>query len=104
MQLWVTPEEEQAIRQHLALLRPVPRDAPIEIEPSRRPADRRSRHQRWQDAVQELMALREEYRMWADSIPTNLEWSATGERLKAIYDLDLESLEVELPRGFGRDY
>ncbi len=42
--------------------------------------------------------------MWADSIPTNLEWSATGERLKAIYDLDLESLEVELPRGFGRDY
>jgi len=42
----------------------------------RRPGDRRSRPQRWRDAVAELVSLQDEYRAWLDS--------------------------VEPPRGFGR--
>ena len=46
----------------------------------RRPIDRRSRPQRWRDAVDELLAL------------------------QAIIDLDLNEIAgVEPPRGFGRD-
>ena len=46
----------------------------------RRPADRRSRPQRWHDAVAELLAL------------------------QAIVDLDLTDLaNIQPPRGYGRD-
>jgi hypothetical protein len=70
----------------------------------RRPADRRSRPQRWRDAVAELVELQGEYRDWLDTLPPSLEGSATAEALRAICDLDLSELEsVELPRGFGRD-
>lgn len=70
----------------------------------RRPGDRRSRPQRWRDAVAELVSLQEEYRAWLDGLSDNLAESATAEALRAICDLDLSELEsVEPPRGFGRD-
>jgi hypothetical protein len=70
----------------------------------RRPADRRSRAQRWHEAVAELIALQDDYRTWLNALPQNLEASATAEALRAICDLDLSDLEsAEPPRGFGRD-
>ena len=70
----------------------------------RRPGDRRSRPQRWRDAVAELVTLQAEYRDWLDILPPNLEGSATAEALRSICDLDLSDLEqIEPPRGFGRD-
>jgi hypothetical protein len=70
----------------------------------RRPADRRSRAQRWRDAVAELLALQDDYRTWLDSLPENLQASATADTLRAICGLDLSDLEsVEPPRGFRRD-
>src|SRR5437870_4437302 len=35
----------------------------------RRPTDRRSRPQRWRDAVAELIALQGEYAQWFDALP-----------------------------------
>ena len=35
----------------------------------RRPADRRSRPQQWDDAVQTLLALQDQYRAWRDALP-----------------------------------
>ena len=70
----------------------------------RRPGDRRSRPQRWHDAVSELVTLQAEYRDWLDILPPNLEGSATAEALRSLCDLDLSDLEqIEPPRGFGRD-
>jgi hypothetical protein len=70
----------------------------------RRPADRRSRAQRWREAVAELLALHADYRAWLGSLPDNLQAGATADTLQAICDLDLSDLEsVEPPRGFGRD-
>ena len=70
----------------------------------RRPADRRSRPQRWRDAVAELLALQADYAEWLASLPENLAESPTAHALQAIVDLDLSELEaIEPPRGFGRD-
>ena len=70
----------------------------------RRPADRRSRPQQWNDAVQTLLELQEQYREWRDALPESLAGSATAALLEQVCDLDLSLLEaVELPRGFGRD-
>ena len=70
----------------------------------RRPADRRSRPQQWDDAVGTLLALQDQYREWRDALPASLAGSATAELLDQVCDLDLSELEtVELPRGFGRD-
>ena len=70
----------------------------------RRPVDRRSRHQRWRDAVAELIALQDEYTQWLEALPEALRDTATGEALQAILDLDLDELvTIEPPHGFGRD-
>ncbi len=70
----------------------------------RKPADRRSRPQRWHDAVAELIDLQSEYQTWLDALPANLVNSATADALQMICDLDiLELANVEPPRGFGRD-
>jgi hypothetical protein len=70
----------------------------------RRPADRRSRPQRWKDAVTELVTLQEEYAQWLDTIPEQLRESPTAEALQAIVDLDLSELQaIEPPRGYGQD-
>jgi hypothetical protein len=70
----------------------------------RRPADRRSRPQRWDDAVGELLALQAEYTAWFDALPDGLRDTTTAEALRAIAELDLTELQAIIPpRGFGRD-
>ncbi len=70
----------------------------------RKPADRRSRPQRWHDAVAELLALQADYATWADALPEALRDNATAEALQAIVELDLSELaDIEPPRGYGRD-
>jgi len=70
----------------------------------RRPKDRRSRAQRWLDAVAELLDLQAQYANWHDTLPDNLRDSATAETLQSIIDLDLDDLAAVVPpRGYGRD-
>ncbi len=70
----------------------------------RRPADRRTRPQRWHDAVAELLALQADYAAWADALPDALRDTATAAALQAVVDLDLSELaDIEPPRGYGRD-
>ncbi len=70
----------------------------------RRPKDRRSKPQRWHDAVDTLIALQEHYRNWLQALPEGLQDTAVHAKLQAIDALDLDALnEVDLPRGFGRD-
>lgn len=70
----------------------------------RRPADQRTRPQRWHDAVAELLALQAEYAAWFDALPDNLCDGATAEALQDIVDLDIDALaDVSPPRGHGRD-
>jgi hypothetical protein len=59
----------------------------------RRAADRRSRAQRWRDAVAELLALQAEYAAWLDALSETLrDGGATGQALQAIVDLDLDDI------------
>lgn len=69
----------------------------------KRPTDRRSRPQRWTEAVETLRALQSEYQEWFDNLPESLHDSTLAEKLQEVCELDLESLDIELPRGFGRD-
>jgi hypothetical protein len=70
----------------------------------RRPADRRTRAQRWHDTVDGLVALQAEYVAWHDALPDSLRDTATAEALQAIVDLDLDALiDIVPPRGYGRD-
>jgi hypothetical protein len=70
----------------------------------RRPVDRRSRLQRWDDATNTLLALQAEYVDWLMALPDRLRDSPTAEALEAIADLDLTALaEIKPPRGYGRD-
>jgi hypothetical protein len=71
---------------------------------TRRPADRRSRIQRWNDTIAAAVELQAEYARWLDALPDNQQDSALAEALRAIVELDLSELQtVEPPRGFGRD-
>lgn len=78
----------------------------------------KSRAQRWADATNALRealdSLREvqgEYQEWRDNLPENLSTSALAEKLDAVCELDLDSVEqavdeaegLDLPKGFGRD-
>jgi hypothetical protein len=70
----------------------------------RRPADRRSRVQRWNDTTAAVIDMQAEYAAWLAALPDNQQDSATAEALRAIVDLDLSELQaIEPPRGFGRD-
>ena len=70
----------------------------------RRRQDRRSRPQRWRDAVQTLVDLQAEYQDWFGNLPENLQASPLAERLEAVCEYDFGDLEaLEPPRGFGRD-
>ena len=64
---------------------------------------RRTRLRRWADAVEELRTLQAEYEAWRDGLPKSLAESRTAELLDGVCDLDVDALDVELPRGFGRD-
>jgi hypothetical protein len=71
---------------------------------SRRPVDRRSRPERWRDAINELLALQAAYADWLAALPESLRDSATAEALEAIVDLDLAAVaDCRPPRGYGRD-
>lgn len=77
---------------------------PAPIVRYRRPADRRTRPQRWRDAVAELLTLQAEYRAWFEALPESLKDTDTAEALQAIVELDLDALaSAEPPRGYGRD-
>ena len=77
--------------------------APVVKVRYRKPADRRSRPQRWQDAVTELLALQADYQQWLDGLPESLTDTPMADALRAVCELDLSVLEVDPPRGFGRD-
>src|SRR5271165_6958415 len=71
---------------------------------TRRPVDRRSRLQRWDDATNVLLGIQVECVNWLEALPDSLRSSAMAEALEAIADLDLTALtEVKPPRGYGRD-
>ena len=77
---------------------------PATIVRYRRPADRRTRPQRWRDAVAELLTLQAEYTAWLETLPDSLRDTDTAEALQAIVELDLDALaSAEPPRGYGRD-
>jgi hypothetical protein len=70
----------------------------------RKPQDKRSRPQRWRDAVAELVDLQADYAAWLDALPASLRDSTTSDALREICDFDLSELEaLEPPKGFGRD-
>ena len=51
-----------------------------------------------------LVEVQVEFAAWLESLPDNLQDSATAEALRAICDLDLSELQATVPpRGFGRD-
>ena len=82
-----------------------PANPPVIIR-YRRPADRRSRPQQWDDAVQTLTDLLDRFQEWRDNLPSGLANSATAEALDAVLELRgyVEELQaVQLPKGFGRD-
>ena len=64
---------------------------------------KRSRPERWRAAVATLRELQESYQTWRDNLPESLEDSATAELLDAVIAVDLDHLDIELPKGFGRD-
>ncbi|HEY1723205.1 MAG TPA: hypothetical protein VGG27_18320 [Magnetospirillaceae bacterium] len=68
------------------------------------PAARRSRPQRWSDALAEMFAVQAECAAWFDVLPESLRNSATAAALQEIIDLDLDAIAaVQPPRGYGRD-
>jgi hypothetical protein len=70
----------------------------------RRPQDRRTRPQRWADAVATLRELQGEYQDWLDNLPESQQDTPLADKLQAVCDLDLDELEsVDLPLGVGRD-
>jgi hypothetical protein len=50
----------------------------------KRPGDRRSRPQRWRDAVVELVGLQGGYQAWLDAPPPSLAESAMADARRAI--------------------
>jgi hypothetical protein len=67
-------------------------------------ATRPRRPQRWRDAVNELLAIQATYTNWLAALPDGLRGSSIAEVLEAIVELDFTDLmEIELPRGYGRD-
>lgn len=79
-------------------------EQPAPVIRYRRPKDKRSRAQRWHDAVAELLALQAEYTAWHEALPETLASTATAEALQTIVELDLEALaDIVPPRGYARD-
>ena len=76
---------------------------PVKQRPERPAARPKPRPARWTAAVAELRQLQAEYEAWRDQLPESLADSRTAELLEGVCDVDLDALDVELPRGFGRD-
>ena len=79
------------------------RKQPVKQRPERPAARPKPRPARWTAAVAELRQLQAEYEAWRDQLPESLADSRTAELLEGVCDVDLDTLDVELPRGFGRD-
>lgn len=77
--------------------------APSVVTRARRAVDRRSRVQRWRDAVGELLVIQSDCAAWLEALPEALRETATADALQAIVDLELDALASEPPRGYGRD-
>jgi hypothetical protein len=93
----MTPAERQA-RHRAKLRQPDPNPPPGSV--------RRSlpRPRRWAAAVATLIDLQDDYRLWLDNLPANLESSRLAEKLQAITEIDLDELQaIDPPRGYGRD-
>ena len=73
---------------------------PVPVKKSARPLPRPAR---WARALGELRQLQAEYQAWRDGLPEPLAESRTAELLDEVCDVDLNDLDVQLPRGFGRD-
>jgi hypothetical protein len=72
----------------------------------RKPADRRSKPERWADAVAALAAILDSYQEWRDNLPRGVAESPIADWLDDVLrtrDLVDELAEVDLPKGFGRD-
>jgi hypothetical protein len=112
------------MKRHLAALDDEPdSDIEDEIKPetaaqAKTATKAKSRPARWLAAataaaewLRELQDLQSEYQDWRDSLPENLQGSATSEKLDAVCDLDIasalstaeEAEGLDLPLGFGRD-
>ena len=76
---------------------------PVKQRPERPAARPKPRPARWVAALAELRTLQAEYQAWRDGLPESLADSRTAELLEGVCDVDLDALDVELPRGFGRD-
>ena len=79
---------------------------PAPAKRSRPVNDRLSRPQRWQNAVQALSRILDEYEQWQTNLPETL----AGSRLAELLDETMELRELvdqlaaaKLPIGFGRD-
>ena len=59
--------------------------------------------ERWRAAVATLRELQESYQTWRDNLPESLEDSATAELLDRSSRSTSTRLDIELPKGFGRD-
>ena len=68
-----------------------------------RPPRKPPRPKRWAAALAELRTLQTEYQAWLDQLPESLAESRTAGLLEEVCAVDLDALDVELPRGFGRD-
>ena len=91
-------ERQRRFRERRAAGKPV-----RTVAVSRTPKDRRPRPKQWTDAVAVLRRLQGEYEAWRDGLPEGLADSKTGQLLESVCEVDLDALDVELPRGFGRD-
>ena len=67
-----------------------------------RSADRRSRPQRWRDAVSELLILQAAYAHWLAALPDSLRPVPSPKRSKQS-SISTDLADIELPRGYGRD-
>ena len=79
------------------------RAAGVPLQPPPKPPRPKTRPARWATALAELRALQAEYEAWRDQLPESLAESRTAERLDEVCNVDLDALDVDLPRGFGRD-
>ncbi len=50
----------------------------------RKPADRRSRPQRWHDAVVELLEVQADYQQWLDALPESLSNTPAADALRCL--------------------
>jgi hypothetical protein len=72
----------------------------------RKPADRRSRPKRWNDAIEALHACLNDWEAAREALPPSLTDGAYGAKLDAVIELRelVEQLDAaDVPLGFGRD-